>query len=136
MSDFKGFLLKNSSGETLDKYIQFDTYMSTPNQREEIDAYRDDNTRELYRETADGMKTAIKFTTMPVNIEKKIAIQNFFKNATVIDKERKVYLTYWNDEDNVYKDSYFYIPDIQFTIKRITDNDIFYEPLDIDLIEY
>ena len=47
MSDFKGFLLKNSSGETLDRYIQFDTYSSTPNQREEINAYRDDNTRDL-----------------------------------------------------------------------------------------
>nr|DAU37946.1 MAG TPA: hypothetical protein [Caudoviricetes sp.] len=136
MSVFNGFLLKNSSGETIDNYIQFDTYNSTPNQREEIDAYRDDNTRELYRATADGMKTAISFSTKDLDLNKKMAIQQFFTNATVIGKERKVYLTYWNDEDNVYKSSYFYIPDIKFTIKRIESDNIFYEPLDIELIEY
>lgn len=136
MTNFQGFLLQNSSGETIDNYIQFDTYGSTPNQREEIDAYRDDNTRELYRETADGMKTAIAFKTKELDLTKKMAVQQFFRNATVIDKERKVYLTYWNDEDNVYKSSYFYIPDIKFTIKRIEPDNIFYEALEIDLIEY
>lgn len=136
MSEFRGYLLRNEQGETIDKYIQLDTYKSTPNQREEIDAYRDDNTRALYRETADGMKTAISFTSMPVDLAGKMAIQSFFNNATVIAKERKVYLTYWNDEDNQYESSYFYIANYYFKIIRITEDNIFYEAIDFDLVEY
>ena len=55
MSAFAGYLLQNSLGETIDEYIEFESYDSTPNQREEIDAWRDDNTRELFREPAEGM---------------------------------------------------------------------------------
>ena len=136
MSAFAGYLLQNSLGETIDEYIEFESYDSTPNQREEIDAWRDDNTRELFRETAEGMKTVIHFTTTELNMEDKEAIQQFFKHATVIDKERKVQLTYWNDEDNAYKTSYFYIADIKFTVSYIEGTNVVYNPIEINLVEY
>ena len=136
MVGFEGYLLLNDNGATIDRYIQFDTYSSSPNQREEILAIRDDNTRDLFRVTAEGTKTALVFDTKAVDLEGKIAIQDFFRNAMVDELQRKVKLTYWNDEDNVYKTTYFYIPDIKFKIKRITKDNIFYRPLTIDLIEY
>jgi hypothetical protein len=137
MSEFRGYLIGNSNGETLDRYIQYDTYKAVPNQREELVAYRDDNTRELYRETADGMKTTISFNTLPVDLKGKMAIQNFFNNAMVIAKERKVRITYWDDDENTYKSSYFYLPSqLEFNIRTHTDDNIFYKPLSIELIEY
>lgn len=135
MAQFLGYLLKSGTN-TDNSFIQKDTFESTPNQREEIKAVRDENTRNLVRITADGMKTAIKFTTMPVNLAGKVAIQNFFNAGIVDSKQRRVRLTYWNDEDNVYKTSDFYLPDITFTISTISEDDIQYNPLSIELIEY
>ena len=136
MSAFAGYLLQNSLGETIDEYIELESYDSTPNQREEIDAWRDDNTGELFRETAEGMKTVIHFTTTELNMEDKEAIQQFFKHATVIDKERKVQLTYWNDEDNAYKIGYFYRPNMEFTIQEYTADDIIYASMSFEFVEY
>ena len=78
---FLGYLLKiaNSSIIFPNHYIQYETWKSTPNQREEIKAYRDDNTRDLFRVTAEGRKTIISFSTRPgLNLQDKLIIQDFF----------------------------------------------------------
>ena len=57
MANFEGYLFKKTVTQgtsTIDvpfpnRYIALDTWSSTPNQREEIKAYRDDNTRDLTR---------------------------------------------------------------------------------------
>lgn len=157
MGNFLGYFIKATKTNVNfpDQFIAYDTYTCTPNQREEIKAYRDENTRELFRITADGMKTKITFSTRG-NLHKadKETIQNFFVNAesqeedsATAHKQRKVQLTYWNDEDNIYKTSYFYRPNLQFKIIGIkkTGNvdsgqnpiyDIIYEAMDFELIEY
>ena len=45
--NWQGFLFKaTQSGDVFpDKYINYESYDTTPNQREEIKAYRDDNSR-------------------------------------------------------------------------------------------
>ena len=74
MAQFLGYLLK-CGNNTDNSFIEMSTYDSAPNQREEIKAVRDENTRDLLRVTADGMKTAIKFTTIPMNLADKIKMQ-------------------------------------------------------------
>lgn len=133
---FEGYLLNAVGGGNLTPFIQENTYKATPNQREEIVAYRDDNTRDLTRVTATGTKTKIEFTTKKFNLAKKQAFQAIINNATVDALQRKISVKYWNDEDNVYKTSYFYIPDISFDIEHITSNDIKYSPYSVTLVEY
>lgn len=136
---FNGYLIKaTASGTNFDNHwLTLDSYESTPNMREELVAYRDDYTRDLTRVTASGTKSQIKFTTKSnINYNTKVAIQNFFYNNEVDHLQRKIQLTYWNDEENNYKTSYFYRPDITFSIKRIDGNNIFYNALDITLVEY
>lgn len=157
MADFLGYFIKatKTNQEFPTQYIAYDTYSCTPNQREEIKAYRDENTRELYRITASGMKTKITFSTR-ANLHKadKVAILNFFTtaegretDAATALKQRKVQLTYWNEEEDTYKTSYFYRPNLTFKIKSMkptkrhdingnTIYDIIYEALDFELIEY
>lgn len=134
------FKLTRTNVEFDKHFIQWDSYLSTPNQREEIKAYRDENTRDLHRVTAPGMKSKIEFTTLPfLSYTQKCAIQDFFRSSCTADewKERKVQLTYWNDEDNTYYTAYFYIPDIQFKIHHLDENGYpVYNSLDIHLIEY
>jgi len=150
-SDWKGYLLRAKNGDTYTKfpmkYINEASWETTPNQREEIKAYRDENSRDLHRVTAAGKKTSISFRTRPnLHLRDKIAIQKFFtdneqssSSASENAKrksQRRITLQYWNDESNEYKTSDFYRTDIKFTIKKVTDDDIIYEEIQIELVEY
>ena len=119
------------------KYIQFNSWSSTPNQREEIKAYRDDNTRNLTRITAAGKKSVFSFKVRsPLHLEDKIIIQKFFTDYEIDKEQRKVNLRFWDDENNAYKTGTFYRPNMPFPIIKITDDDIVYGELTIDCIEY
>lgn len=149
MANFEGYLFKKTVTQgtsTVDvpfpnKYIALDTWDSTPNQREEIKAYRDDNTRDLTRVTAQGKKSKFTFKTRKyLHLAEKKEIQRFFtegeEQAGGDPNQRKIYLTFWNDEDNQYKSGYFYRPNMTFKIYKITDNDIIYNEMSFELIEY
>lgn len=119
------------------KYIQFNSWTSTPNQREELKAYRDDNTRNLTRVTAAGKKSVFSFKVRnPLHLEDKILIQKFFTDAEIDQEQRKVNLRFWDDEKNEYRTGTFYRPNMKFPIIRITDDDIVYGELTIECIEY
>lgn len=141
-NNWQGYLFKATATNQIFpmKYINYESWSSTPKQREELKAYRDDNTRNLTRVTAEGMKSVFAFETRAnLHLEEKMEIQNFFTNAEVGSEahhQRKVQLTYWNDETNTYETAYFYRPDIQFTIRKITDDDIIYGAVKIDFVEY
>ena len=139
MDEFRGYLLKAVSTGTIfpHKYIALESYSSEPNHREEIKAYRDDNTRNLTRVTAEGTKTSLSFTTRPnLHLKEKQEIQKFFTDAESVALERKIQLEYWNDESNTYKTGYFYRTDTKFPIKQIMDDDILYKEMTISLVEY
>lgn len=157
MANFLGYFIRatRTNAAFPNNYIAYDTYTCTPNQREEIKAYRDENTRELYRITAAGMKTKITFTTRgSLHKADKDAILNFFTSAESVDpdpatalKQRKIQLTFWDDENDTYRTSYFYRPNPTFKIKRIDKTnrfdrnnnriyDIVYNAVDFELIEY
>ena len=139
LADWKGYLLRAVETDTIldAKFIEESSYKATPNQREEIKAYRDENTRDLTRITAIGKKSKIIFNTRDnLHLKDKIKLQEFFTDAESDHNERKVLLEFWNDEENIYKQGYFYRPDIQFTIKKIEETDIIYSKVEIHLIEY
>lgn len=138
MAQFKGYLLKAvKTGQIFSsKWLEAESYSTTPNQREEISAKRDDYTRNLIRVTAPGKKTAIEFTTNACNLKTKMQIQDFFYSGETDHLQRKIELEYWNDEDNRYKTGFFYRPDIKFAIKTHSGNDIKYKELEISLVEY
>lgn len=147
---FNGYLLAGvSSGGTVTrfpaKYIVAESYNSTPNQREEIKAYRDDNTRDLTRITAKGKKSVVSFDTIDgLTLAEKKEIQAFFKNCLTssalsgenFNLQRKVKLRYWDDENNAYKDGIFYMPDISYNIKEYTSNNIIYKSIHFEFVEY
>ena len=139
MADFKGYLLKAvKTGEVFPhELIAYESYSSTPNQREEIKAYRDDNTRNLTRVTAKGRKTSIEFTSkQELTLAEKKKIQKWFTNGESNSAQRKIEIEYWNDEDNDYKTGEFYRPDIVFQIRKISNSKIWYNAITISLVEY
>ena len=136
---FNGYLMKAVKTNAIfpHKYIAIESYRTKPNIREEIDSYRDDNTRNLTRITAEGEKTTITFAVMDnLHLADMSAILKWFTDAEVDHKERKIQIEYWNDEDLTYKTGYFYRTDIDFIKKTITPTDIIYKSFEIKLVEY
>ena len=140
---FEGYLLKRTFDNAIfpAKYMEIGSWSSTPNQREEIRAYRDDNTRDLVRVTAQGRKSKITFKSRKnLHLADKQVIQDFFVTGELetggsID-ERKIQLTFWNDESNEYKTGWFYRPNMDFPIVKVTKTDIIYGQLEFTLVEY
>lgn len=136
-TNFAGYLLASGNDALPLQYIDWNSYDSNPDQREEIKAERDDNTRNLIRVTASGRKTAIHFKTREnLNLEEKIAFQTWFYNHETDHNERKIPLTFWNEETNAYDSGDFYRPNMKFPIKKIEGNNIIYGAMEFDLIEY
>lgn len=138
---FLGYLLKatNSSQPAtfLNKFINEASWECTPDQREEIKAYRDDNTRNLTRVTAAGRKSTISFSTREgLHLADKVALINYFYTNESDHDQRKINLTFWNDETNSYDTGDFYRPNMPFKIKQISGNDIIYDELKLDFVEY
>ena len=135
-TNFKGYLLKFGDTVLPNRFLKFDSYTCTPNQRTELEAYRDDYTKELYRITSEGVKTKIEANVPTLYLEDKIEFQNYIKNGLEDELQRKYKVTYWNDESNTYETGYFYIPDTQFSIYTIKNNSILYNSFKLTLIEY
>lgn len=133
MSNYKGYLLKFRNTEFPNNY--FAEYSSTPDQRMDNDAERDDN-GSLQRSTLPTGKTSITFSTHILHLNEKINMQNIINSGIVNTVQRKCYVTYWNDETNSYDSGYFYIPDIEFSVMDASKTDIRYNPISIELIEY
>lgn len=133
---FEGYLMKAFGTIFPHKYIQISTYQTTPSQRQDLDSYQDSKGN-LHRTVVPHDRSKIVFKTMDnLKLAEKQEIQAFFNGAMTNARERKITLTYWNDEDNMYKTGFFYIPDVTYPIKRIMGNDIVYDSVEYHLIEY
>ena len=133
---FEGYLMKSFETTFPHKYIQISTYQTTPSQRQDLDSYQDSKGN-LHRTVVPHDRSKIVFKTMDnLKLAEKQEIQAFFNGAMTNARERKITLTYWNDEDNIYKTGSFYIPDVTYPIKRIMGNDIVYDSVEYHLIEY
>lgn len=143
-TNFAGYLLRAtgagnsaSAKKFLNKYIDAGSWECTPDQREEIKAYRDDNTRNLTRVTAAGTKSTISFETREnLHLADKQAFLDYFYDNESDHLQRKIHLEFWNDETNNYDEGDFYRPNMPFKIKKITDNDIIYDSLKLEFVEY
>lgn len=110
-------------------------YSSTPDQRLETDADRD-NTGYLHRSTLPNGKTSLVFSTHIMDLDEKIALQQIFKSGLLNFTQRKYRVTYWNDETNDYDTGEFYMPDITYKVMDANESTILYNPITIELTEY
>lgn len=134
---FEGYLLKFGSAILPNDFLGYDEYTSTPNQRTELESFRDLNNL-LHRDTSPNVKTKIDFTTKPLFLHEKQALQAVFASGLIDKRQRKYNVTYWNDEENAYKTGVFYMPDADYKIIRVDEQkkDILYNKTRFALIEY
>ena len=136
-AEFKGYLFQSSGDPFPHTLIVYDSYTTLPNAREEIKAYRDDNTRDLTRVTAEGHKSSFSFKTRKNLHLADIELMKTWFDTHISDQlERKINIEYWNNEELIYKTADFYCADIKYPILQITENDIIYNEFQVDFVEY
>lgn len=132
---FQGWLIK--FGETVlpNKYLE--GYKETPNQRLELAAYRDTDAL-LHRETSPNYKSKLVLPIRELFLGEKIVLKAIVDSGVILDTERKVSVTYWNSEDMDYKTGIFYMPDIEYEVKHVSESklNMLYAAFKMELIEY
>ena len=140
-ADFQGWLLRNPA--TLEEFphnlIAKDTYQSTPLQRIELKAYRDNNVQ-LHRVVSPNYKTKIEFSTLDkITLAQLQQIHNFLTGVNVKRSERKIKLEYWDDELLQYRTmNAVYITDTTYPVSTIdrAKRSIRYKAIKFTFIEY
>lgn len=135
---FEGYLLKFGTKEFPLELIDHESWKTTPNQRQELDAWTDGD-GVLIRDTAPHTRTKIEFETKnDLTLSEKIRIQSVINSSVSDQQQRKAKITYWNDETNAYTEATVYVPDITFEISEVDRqrNNIYYKKIRIALIEY
>lgn len=137
---FSGWLIKFGNVILPNSFILVDGWESVPNQRVEIDAYRDANVL-LHRETSENFKTSLTLNIRAMDLEEMTAFKAVIGLATLSindKKQRKLTVAYWNDEELNYKTATMYMPDVTYSIHTVNEveRDIEYNGFTIELIEY
>lgn len=137
---FDGWLIKFGNVVLPNSFILADGWESVPNQRVELDAYRDANVL-LHRETSENFKTSLTLNIRSMDLAEMTAFKNVIGLATLeitSKRERRLMVTYWNDEELSYKNATMYMPDVTYSIHTVDEaaKDIEYNPFTIELIEY
>ena len=136
MSAFTGSLVIAHNGVVLNRYLAQGGYKDTPDQRQDKDSYRD-GYGGLHRRVLPYKSTTLELITMDgLTTDQVIAFKNAIETGLLDRNERKVELTYWNNELMNYCTDIFYMPDMQFTIDRVSGNVAYYKSATFKFIGY
>lgn len=125
---YQGYLLRVDGIIFPNSLIAFGTFSITPNQRQDLDSYRD-STGYLHRNILPHMPSKIEFTTKVLHDADRVVLENILKNRDEFTLE------YWDTE---YRTGTFYSPDLKYEIYDIdkVSGSIRYKPVRIAMIEY
>lgn len=135
-NNYKGYLIKFGDYQLPNSFI--DEYPSTPNQRIEKKAWRD-NTEYLNRVTSPNFKTTLKPKIRAMSLDDSILFETIKKNGLLDYAQRKYQVTYWNRETLDYATGEFYVPDIEYVLKHIANEEtgeMYYEAFTLEMIQY
>lgn len=133
---FQGWLVK--FGDTILPNHYIEKYEETPNQRLELDAYRESDTTLLRRTTSPYFKSKIAIPIRKLYYGEKIVLKAIIDSGIINAVERKVRAAYWNSEIMDYASGEFYMADIKYTITNVNELrlNMVYEPFTLVLTEY
>lgn len=119
-------------------YIFKESYNITPNQKQDINSKLSAD-YVLKRRVAAHRRSKIEFNTIPeLNNDEMYTLLELFLDNVLNESEENVRIRYFNAKKNDYEEGVFYLPDINYVIKR-TDhiqNKVIYATCRFALIEY
>lgn len=116
--------------------IRYETYQITPQQTIDLDSHRSENGNLLRNPVA--TKCKIEFNTPLMTDSEWADVWRIIKAGFNNNTERKLKLRYYDTLSATYKTGYFYVPDVQTTIRNIEEGAgvINYNEIRIAFIEY
>lgn len=106
---FQGYLIKVGNYTIPLTFMKLESYKSAPNQRQDLDSYRDANGY-LHRNVLSHTASKLEFETPYLSMrDMRSLIQNIRANYTN-ELERACELTYYDEETDTYKTGSFYMP--------------------------
>lgn len=134
---FSGYLLRVGGDDFPLAYVTANTYRVIPNRRQDVDSDRN-GIGVLERNVLAHTPSTITFQTIAMDNIMLSQLMGFLREHYIIEKERKLELTYYCPDLDDYKTGNFYVPDIEFPIDYIDldDNKIYYEEITLEFIEY
>lgn len=138
---FNGYLIKlgGEHGTVLPlKYMRYETYKITPEQRLDFNSSVSSSTGVLHRTVLPHRRTKIEFNTPRLYSDDMDRLLKLIRSYWTNDNERKITLKYYSMERNDYLEGVFYMPDIDFTISNvdIQNRNILYTETRLAFIEY
>lgn len=119
------------------RYINYKTYVISPDQRMEWSAERD-TTGLLHRETVERTPPKVEFNT-PYIYNKDVEQISALLNSAYTDAQaRKLTIRFYDMAEDTYKTWECYMPDVKYTIYNVdtVKNVILYEPIRYAFIGY
>ena len=135
MGNFQGYLIKFGNDVFPHEYIIYDSYKVSPDKRIDMDSARNANGI-LERNVLDHTASTLQFDLRPMDGDEQETVTSFLNNHFSDTAQKKVLIQYWNPFTSSYKSGDFYIPDIEYPIKKIEDNQIYYGKVTLKAIEY
>lgn len=135
MGTFRGYFITSANGVFPEKYINWDSYKSTPNSVSELNSYVNSN-NELIRKVAKNTRSKIEFSTRAINDVELEEIWTWLRSNMTVAAEKKLSVILWNEQDHTYKSYLVYVPDITYTAKRHDENHIYYDSVRFAFITY
>ena len=117
------------------KYISLTSYVSTPNQRQDLDSYQD-NWGKLHRTTLDHTRSKLEWNTPPLFERELLSLQNILNSGIINAKERKLKIIHYCFDTHTYEQGEFYMPDITFTPLLILNGEVLMDKVRLAFIEY
>ncbi len=133
---FGSYLVKLGSYIVPYDLILLESYKVTPDQRQDVDSYRDLN-QDLHRNVSSHYKSIVQFKTRP-NLREDVfrsllsSVHDNFKST----KERKIKISFWNPDKGSYGSGDFYWVQPNITILRVENDMPVYDSLEFKFIEY
>ena len=118
--DYRGYLVMFGNTQLPNSFLT--RYRSTPDQRIEKKAWRDNN-ESLQRVTSPNFKTTLNLEIRPLSQGEKDLFNSIKANGLMDATQRKYRVTFWNLDTCEYGTGSFYIPDTEFAIDHIADSD-------------
>lgn len=135
MNNFQGYLIKFGDDLFPDQCMLYNTYKVTPDRALDMDSTRNANGI-LERNVLEHTATTLQFDLRPMNGDEQEIVTTFINTHLLDPAQKKVYIEYWDPRISGYKSGEFYIPDIDYPIKKIESTQIYYDKVTLKMIEY
>lgn len=126
-----GYVIKVNGTPFPNALLAPEGYSNIPNRRQDKNSYTDGRGT-THRNILPVKRTTAKIKTKDdLTFGQKLIVQAFFPNRD------RVTVDLWNDEINDYETTSFYVPDVEYTVKRIDKSgNFYYNALEFEYIAY